>query len=255
MIRIAIFSDIHGNPYATRAALDAIAVDGQFDTVVMAGDVCLGGSDPAACVDLLRAAGVQALYGNADVFMYAPTAEAPTEFFRAHWPQTMQSARWAAEKIGAERLEWLSALLFELRFSPTDNAADDLLVVHANPVDVYTFINPPEEVQSELFGDVTQPDDDQELAELFVGVQAAVMAYGHFHYTSERYLREMRLVNVSPCSFSDFDPDRRARYSVFTWDGEWRIERKYVEYEHRQEGAALLAGDMPGREEQAKLFE
>jgi hypothetical protein len=41
---------------------------------------------------------------------------------------------------------------------------------------------------------------------------------------------------------------------VFTWNGEWQIERKFVEYDHRQEGVALLAGDMPYREENAKFF-
>ena len=253
-MRIAVFSDIHGNPYATHAALDAIAADGEFDAVVMAGDVCLGGSDPAACVDMLQAANVQALYGNADVFMYAPTAEPPDELFRARWPETIQAARWAAQKIGTQRLEWLRGLPFELNYSPTGNAGDDLLVVHANPKNVLSFIMPPVEIQEELLGEVSQPDDDPALADLFAGVEAAVMAYGHFHYTSERVLRGMRLVNVSPCSFSDFDPDRRARYTVFTRDGEWGVERKYVEYDHHLERDALLASDIPNREKKAKLF-
>ena len=41
-MRIAIFADIHGNPFATRAVLDAIADNGVFDAVVMAGDMCSG---------------------------------------------------------------------------------------------------------------------------------------------------------------------------------------------------------------------
>ncbi len=254
-MRIAVFSDIHGNPFATRAVLDTIADDGVFDAVVMAGDVCAGGSDPAACVDMLQAAGVQAVYGNADEFIFAPQKEPPTERYRENWDETLQATRWAAEKIGEDRVNWLRKLPFELRFSPTKNVQDDLLVVHANPKDVYTFVYPPEEIQIELLGELFQPEDDPALASLFEGVQAAVVAFGHIHYTSERLLYGIRLVNVSPCSFSRLDPDRRARYTVFTWDGEWQAECKYIEYDHRQEGKALLAGDIPGKEQRAKFFE
>ena len=100
-----------------------------------------------------------------------------------------------------------------------------------------------------------QPDDDPRLAELFDGVQAAVVAYGHLHVTSERRWNGYRLVNVSSCSWSPHTDDRRARYTVFAWNGEWQIERKYIEYDHPQEGKALLAGDMPNRESQALFFD
>ena len=84
-MRIAVFADIHGNPFATRAVLDAIGADGVFDAVVMAGDVCSGGSDPAACVDMLQEAGVQVVYGNADAFVFAPQKEPPDERYRENW--------------------------------------------------------------------------------------------------------------------------------------------------------------------------
>jgi hypothetical protein len=81
------------------------------------------------------------------------------------------------------------------------------------------------------------------------------MAHGHCHYTFERFVHGIRLVNVSPCSFSRFDLDRRARYTIFVWDGEWKVERRYVDYDFRQEGKALLASDMPGKATNAKFYE
>ena len=254
-MRIAIFADNHGNPFATRAVLDAIADNGIFDAVVAAGDMCAGGSDPAACVDMLQAAGVKAVYGNADEWIFAPRDEPPDEIYRARWDEVVRGCRWAGEKLGGDRVNWLRGLPLELRFSPTGNAQDDLLIFHANPKNAYLHIAPPEDIQMELFKSVFQPDDDPALADLLEGVQATVMALGHFHYTSERFLYGMRLVNVAPCNFSAFDPDRRARYTVFTWNGEWQIERKYVEYDHRREGVALLAGDMPNGEKTAKFFQ
>jgi predicted phosphodiesterase len=253
-MRIATFADIHGNPYATRAVLGAIEDNAVFDAVVMAGDICAGGSDPAACVDMLQAANVQAVYGNADKFIFAPQKDPPAEVFRARWNQTVKGARWTAEKLGEDRVNWLRDLPFELRFSPTMYATDDLLIVHANPKNSHAFIFPPEEIQLDLLGEVIQPDDDPVLINLFEGVHAAVVAFGHFHYTSRRCLFGMHLVNVSPCSYSAFDPDRRARYTTFTWDGEWQMDRTYVEYDHSQEGRAILFSDMPNREEKAKFF-
>lgn len=254
-MRIAVFADIHGNPFATRAVLDAISEDGVFDAVVLAGDVCYGGSDPAGCVDMVREAGVQAVYGNTDEFIFAPDKKPPDELHLDRWEEIVKVSLWVREKLGAERLAWLEGLPFDLRYSPTGDPNDDLLAVHANPKNVHDFIGPPLEMQARLFEKIYQPDDDPELAELFDGVRAAVVVYGHLHVASERRWKGYRLVNVSPCSWSQQDPDRRARYTVFTWAGEWQIERKYIEFDYRQEGLVLLAGDMPIREWQAQFFE
>ena len=90
---------------------------------------------------------------------------------------------------------------------------------------------------------------------MFKEVEAAIMAHGHFHYSFERELFGIRLVNVSPCSYSRFDPDRRARFTIFEWDGEWKLERKHVEYDYSQEWKAIMGSDMPDKENRAKHFE
>lgn len=253
-MRIAVFADNHGNPYSTRAVLKAISNEGLFDAVVAAGDVCFGGSYPAACVDMLQEAKVQMVYGNADELVFALPEEPPAEMYRARWNQIARAARWAREKLGEDRVNWLRERPFELRFSPTSNPSDDLLIVHANPKDVHTLIFPPEEIQRELFGEVRQTDVDPMLADLFGETQAAIMAHGHFHYTCERIVHGIRSVNVSHCSFSRFDQDRRARYTIFAWVGEWKVERRYVAYEFSQEKKALLASDMPGKTTYAKFY-
>jgi len=256
IMKIAVFADNHGNPYSTRAVLKAISDAGKFDAVAMAGDVCAGGSDPAACVDMLQAAEVQMVYGNADEFVFASPKEPPAEIYRARWNELVLNSRWTAEKLGKDRVNWLRERPFELRFSPTSNPWDDLVIVHANPKDVHTHIFPPEEIQREIFGgEVYQPDDDPALTDLFFGVQAAIIAHGHFHYTFVRLVHGIRLVNVSHCSFSRFDPDRRARYTIFSWAGEWKVERRYVDYDFRQEKKALLSSDMPGKATKAKFYE
>lgn len=255
-MHIAIFSDIHGNPYACEAVLEAIRVEGPFDAVAAAGDHCFGGSDPACCIDRLREAGVQAVYGNTDEFIFNPEIAPPDEAHQREWHRYQAAAKWAAEKLGEERVAWLKALPFELLFSPTDNPKNDLLVVHANPKNVHDHIAPPYEDQVELVGEVTQPDDDPKLVSLLEDELAGVIAFGHLHYTSLRVWRGKKLVNVAPCSIASYDGDQRARYTVFTWGSKsWEIERHYVPYEVQKEGKALLASDIPDKEKKAAYFE
>ncbi len=254
-MRIAVFSDLHGNPYACRAVLDAIDKEGKFDAVAAAGDLCFSGSDPASCVDMLKAAGVQAVYGNTDEFILAPDKPPPDEEHLNNWHSYQAAAMWAAEQMGPERLNWLAELPFDLRFSPTPNPSDDLLVVHANPKNVHEYIGPSFEEQIKLQGKIVQPDNDPGLINLLAEVSASVIAFGHLHYTSLRRWGDLTLVNVAPCSISPYEDDQRARFTVFTWvKGAWKVARHYVDYDPRQEGLALLASDIPGKENKAKVF-
>jgi len=41
-MRIAVFSDVHGNAFALAAVLEAIAADGTFDRVIAAGTMAFG---------------------------------------------------------------------------------------------------------------------------------------------------------------------------------------------------------------------
>lgn len=254
-MRIAVFSDLHGNPYACQAVLDEIEKHGPFDAIVAAGDVCFGGSGPAECVDLLWDSGVKAVYGNTDEFIFAPDKLPPDEEHRSEWDSYHAAAMWAREQMRPEQVDWLAGLPFDLRFSPTENPSGDLLVVHANPKNVYDYIGPPVEEQARLKGKIVQPDDDPNLVKMVGDVSAAVIAFGHLHYTSLRPWREKLLVNVAPCSLSPYDNDQRARFTVFTWGkGKWAIERHYVEYDLTQEGEALLAIDIPEKGKRAKYF-
>jgi hypothetical protein len=248
-MRVAVFSDVHGNPFACQAVLQAIRREGSFEAIVAAGDLCLGGSDPGECIDLLRAHGVQGIYGNTEEYLYQPEHEPPDDNHRSKWGKLQPAVRWTRGRLTEEQFTWLRGLPFELHFSPNNRPGDDLLVVHANPVDVELMILPPEEVQISLWGEVRQADNDPSLAQRLQGVRAKTIAFGHFHYGFERFIGGSRLVNVAFCSLPGVDHDRRACYTTFSWRGNnWQIERNWVEYEAENEIAALRASDMPSKE-------
>ncbi len=247
-MRIAVFSDIHGNPYACRAVLRAIELDGSFDQVIAAGDLSLGGSDPAGCIDLIRQAGARAVYGNTDHYLFAPEVPPGDELHLKKWDEILADVRWALPRLGKDRLTWLAELPFQISISADQSPAQDLLVVHANPKDIELMILPPQEEQPGLFGGIRQPDDDAHLLAALDGVPQQTIAFGHLHYTSERRLGSRRLINVAPASLPAYSPDDpRARYTVFTWaeDG-WDVQRRYVDYDFRLEVDALLGSSMPG---------
>ncbi len=255
-MRIAVFADIHGNPFATRAVLDAISEDGVFDAVVLAGDLCYGGSDPAGCVDMVREAGVFAVYGNTDEFIFAPDKKPPDELHRSWWNEFVVNTHWAIEKLGEAQVDWLRKLPFELRFSPSDNIDDDLLVVHANPKNVHHFIRPSEELQRKSFDEVIPKMDEPSFSELMEGTRFGIMAFGHNHIAFEREWQGKRLVNVSPAGAAPIDGDLRARYTVFEWlSGEWHTNKHFIEYDYILEAAALRSSEHPKKELWAQHFD
>ncbi len=255
-MRVIVFSDIHGNPYACEAVLQAIKDEGAYDAILAAGDLCLGGSDPAACVDMLAAGGISGVYGNTEEYIYDPEVMPPDELHKAMWERVKPVAYWVREKLSTDQMDWLRALPFEQRFSPSAQPSDDLLVVHANPKDNELTIYPPPAGQRELWEQVRQPDEDLHLGEILNGVNCSVIAFGHFHFTHERHWKDLHLVDVAPCSMPSIDRDPRARYTIFTWDkGGWEISRRWVAYDFNSEIKALKISDLPFREDFMRYFE
>lgn len=263
-MRIAVFADVHGNPFACQAVLQAIQYERPVDAIVAAGDLCFGGSDPSTCVDLLREAGVIGVYGNTETYLLAPSQAPPDEIHLKNWDWLQPAVYWTVEQLRPDQLDWLRALPFELRFSPGSGAEssqlDDLLVVHANPCDVELMIFPDEPGQKALWGEVRQPDSDEALTAVLKGAAAEVIAFGHFHHTFRRVWRNFTLADVGPCGRPGYAHDRRARYTLFTCGSDdrgginWQIDHRWVEYNVDAEITALEMGTMPGRERFVEIF-
>jgi len=246
---IAVFADLHGNPYACEAVLNAIQKEAACEAIVAAGDLCLGGSDPAACVDMLSAAGVLGLYGNTETYLYAPDQLPNDERHRARWDQIQPAAFWVRERLSPGQMDWLQRLPFELSFSAGEGACDELLIVHANPRDVEAPIYPPPQIQQALWGQVRQQDDDPGLGAVLEGVAARTIVFGHFHYVSQRPWRDKLLVNVGSCSLPGVDHLWQAHYTLFDWNGSsWVITPCQVLYEAEREIADLQSSDLPTKE-------
>jgi predicted phosphodiesterase len=235
-MRIALFSDVHGNLTALEAVLADIATR-PVDLTLFAGDLCLVGPRPAACVARLQAERIPAIYGNTDAWILG--RQTPPEHLQA-------PAHWTAAQLSEAQRDWLARLPFSLSVNPTAEPQSALQVVHANPRDVNQIIFPPEADQPRY---TSRRQSDAELAELLAGLQAKVLAFGHLHIPSIRHVTNHMLINVSSVSMAG-DGDPRAKYAVATWDGEgWTAEHVRVSYDTAAEIEAYRTAQPPGWEE------
>ena len=227
MLRVAIFSDVHGNLAALRAVLAGVARHRPVHLTVAAGDL-VGpvGARPAATLDLLVESGCALLQGNHDENLWDPhDLDGPfAELVRRQDP-------WVVRQLGDRRMALLRRLPRQLRLSPAPG--QDLLIVHASALD-------------NLHGHAAMPDTDEaELHLRYGGTGARVIAFGHYHQSFVREWAEGTLVNVASVALPK-DEQPLAAYSILTWDGDcWAIEQFRVHYDTADEAAALAASGMP----------
>lgn len=235
-MRVAVFSDVHGNLTALEAVLADIEQQAA-DSVVFAGDLCVAGPRPAECLARVRQMGIPAIYGNTDHWLLGISQ--PPERMRA-------ICDWTLAQLNKEQQAWLRSLPLTYRISPTETGSDDLLIVHANPKDAYWLIFPSEAEQMRRYGLIRQADS--ELDEWLAGTEAAVLAYGHLHIPNIRQWGDLVLANISSVSMPG-DDDSRAKYGLLTWEnGRWTVEHRYIEFDISREIMAFRQNQPPGWE-------
>lgn len=210
-LKIAVFSDVHGNLLALETVLADIQYLGPFNAIVAAGDHCLNGPFPAESFDLVMQFASHVLYGNTDRDI-VNNGKSDPDLGR----KKSETIAWTRKQLGKKRLAKLDKLDFEARFDAPDGSA--LLVVHANPHDVDRHIFPDR--------------SDQELHELIGEIDANVLAFGHLHTPFLRELDGLMLANIASVGIPR-DGDRRAAWGEFVWhEGEgWDVSIHRVEYD------------------------
>lgn len=236
-MRIAIYSDVHGNLTALQTVLADIKKQAP-DIIAFAGDLCLMGARPKACLELARSETDILIYGNTDEMIHAPMAipDDATDAQRQRLESFNEVARWTYDQLGSEHVAWLQRLPFSHRVSPTAVPTDDLLIVHANPLDVNQVIFPTADFQAAHLGEVRHEQSDEDLRPLLETTTAGIIAFGHLHIPNVRQWGDMILANISSVNLPG-DGDERAKYGLLTWrKGEgWTVEKRLVTYNLHQE--------------------
>lgn len=233
-MKLALFSDIHGNLSALEAVLEAIAGHEGVDATVCAGDLVYLGASPAEVLERLRAAGVTSLRGNCEEYV---TGQRPVTAGTAHLQAIFQEhVAWNRERLADGDIEYLRRLPLTASFEPEPGRR--LLVCHATPGDA----DPP-------FAIMQEPRND-ELARIYAGTGAEVIAFGHWHGPFLANIRDgagsaVTLLNISSVSIP-YDGQARAAYTIAEWAGGfWSFRQHRVAYDLTPELERIRSRGMP----------
>ena len=224
-MRVAIMSDIHGFDLALRAVLDDIDQHGPFDQIVVAGDLCEIGPRPDEVIRILQERGIPAVRGNTDVDLIEG-AKAGT---------SNDELCYGIDRLGKDGLAYLRKLPFAHRITPPDSEGhwDDLLIVHANPLNLNDPLAP------EL--------SDEKLLALIGPTEAAMIAFGHIHICYIRQVGRYLLFDVSAGGNSK-NGDLSSKWGIATWNPisrRWSAELRSVPYPIEATEAEIVACGVP----------
>ena len=231
MSRIAFVSDIHSNQQALTAVLDSIAALDCSDIFCL-GDIVGYGAKPNECLDLLRGAGAQCIFGNHDAMV---TGRDSGEGFN-------ERSRLAAEinrrLLFPEAMEYLAAL------PQTIHYRSDVLLCHGSPssYNQYTYFKidfslvmdqmGKEGLNLCFLGHTHHPV-------LFDGLDLIQRSPGELQMATDR-----RYV-INPGSVGQ-PRDRDSRASFVVWDQETGLIRFHrVEYDIQAARADIIAAGLP----------
>lgn len=237
-MRIAIFSDIHGNSIALDAVLQDIRARGGVDAYWVNGDLAAFGHDPVGCLErIYTLPNVVITRGNTDRFLLNDDWTVPAELPREdtalnRYLETTASVAWAMGALAfSDWSDKLAALPLEYRAMLPDGTR--VLCVHASPgTDEGKGVSP-----------ATTPE---ELSALFANCDADLVFVGHTHEALERSVGAMRVYNPGSVSLPQ-PPDLRAKYILLQADARsYHIERHFVEYDRAAVIAILEQQKHPG---------
>lgn len=226
-MRIAIFSDTHGNVIALDAVLADVQRIGGVDAYWFVGDAVALGSDPVGTLQRLETLpGLVAVRGNTDreVVGDPPGVEAEILDLASSDPARARRVLairrnfdWTRGAVAAaERLEWLANLPLDERVTLPDGTR--VLLVHAAP-------------GTDDGVGIREEQGDEQLGALLDAVHADVVIVGHTHKPLDRTVGGTRAWNLGSVSVP-FTAEKRAMWTLLeAGEGGYRLERQFAAYD------------------------
>ena len=230
-MRLAIFSDVHGNLTALEAVLHDIEQVGGIDLTWCLGDLAAFGPRPAECIRRLRALAevdegkkFKVIGGNTDRYMI--TGERPKHPFvedeaafeqkKVEWRSLNDGILWGVDQLSFEDYEFLKKINGHELGKKIDGYGY-VIGYHAIPGNDETA----------LFPDT--PED--EARDFFLDREGRLGVGGHTHVQMDRDLGNWRAINVGSVGFPT-DVKGQAGWGLFTFeDGKAQVELRRVPFD------------------------
>lgn len=230
-MRIALFSDVHGNLTALESVLNDIESTGGVDGYWIVGDLAAMGPDPVGALERLNElANATFVRGNTDRYVCNLLDPRQSHEWMERQPESaagiierLAMLSWAQGALYASGwLNWMASLGLEQRVTLPNGAR--VLLVHAAP--------------GNDDGNGIQPDmSDEQIAAALEGCNADLVFVGHTHWHLDRLVNGVRVVNLGSVS-NPWASDLRASYTLLNADEKgYTMEHRRVDYDR----AAVLA--------------
>lgn len=222
-MRIAVFSDIHGNDFSFEIT-EADIKNQNVDQMVCLGDAIQGGPQPAAVVRRLRSLSCPVVMGNADAWLLSGV-ETGDEGIPSERLKKMEDIRqWSLSQLTDEDRAFISSFQPTIKIPLESNL--DLLCFHGSP---------------DSFDDIILPDSSRDIFEKFLGQYTQhILTGGHTHAQQVRRIGDRFFFNPGSVgfAFAQFQPDGQfhadpwAEYAILTVeDGQTSLEFRRVPFD------------------------
>lgn len=228
-MRVAIFSDIHGNLPALEAVLSDIEADAEIERVYCLGDLVGYAPFPNEVIERIQAAGIPTLMGNYDDGTgfdrddCGCAYKVPEDRARGD-----QSFAWTKAHVTGENKAFLRTLHPEVRFTLGDRR---ILLVHGSPRRINEY----------LYEDRPRASFQR----LAASSGADVIVFGHTHLPYTKLVDNVLFVNVGSVG-KPKDGDPRACYAVLTErEGKLDVTFRRVPYDIARVAVAIRQSSLP----------
>lgn len=226
-MRIAIFSDIHGNRHALSAVLADIDEQSP-DQVYCLGDLVGYGAFPNEVIQRIRDRGIPTIMGNYDDGVGFDKDECGCAYKEAEMKRLGDlSLMWTREAVTLENKEFLRSLLPNIRFTV---GGKEILLVHGSPRKINEYV-----YEDRL------PASLEHIAR---SAEADVLVFGHTHLPYTKEVAGVLLVNDGSVG-KPKDGDARAGYIILEVGEEVKVEFRRVPYDVAAAAAAVRESGLP----------
>lgn len=226
-MRIAIFSDIHGNRHALAAVLADIDREAP-DRVYCLGDLVGYGAFPNEVIERIRDRGIPTIMGNYDDGVGFDKDECGCAYTDPEMKRLGDiSLMWTREMVIPENKAFLRSLVPSIRFEVDGRR---FLLVHGSPRRINEYVY-----------------EDRPLANLeriARSAEADVLVFGHTHLPYAKEVAGVLLVNDGSVG-KPKDGDARAGYVIIHVRDVVEVEFRRVAYDVAAAAAAVRASGLP----------
>jgi putative phosphoesterase len=234
-MKVAIFSDIHGNLVALEAVLADIEREG-IEQMVCLGDVAATGPQPREVLARLQELNLPIVQGNTDEWLLNPQPPGQDSDF---YHRIYEMEKWGADLLTAVDKAFLQT--FQATIEIAIDADNALLCFHGTPRHNREIMR------------ATTPDE--EVAPMIAGHSATILAGGHTHQPMVRRYEDKLILNPGSVGLPYVQVGEReynppwAEYAILhSESGHFGVELRRVTVEVTAVQEAILASGMPHAE-------